>query len=189
MRKQVWLLCAAIVATLPALAQQPATSPAGSAAQHSTPPAASDEVAPPEHPITADQVHEMMSLMGLANLQKQMMGAMVPYLRQSLPPYMPEDVIQDFQTSLLGSDMDSLVVNAYQKRLSTEDGVAIIAFYKTPAGRHAIAATPVVMKDLQSQGARIGQTVMMEVLERHRSEIEAAQQKYEQEHPSTPPQN
>jgi TonB family protein len=141
---------------------------------------------PPEHPVTVEQVHELLELTGTAHLQKQMLDGMMPSLRQMMPPYVPPDVMDDFEKSLLGADMDDMMVHAYQRHLSTEDAVEVIAFYKTPAGQHTIATMPAIAKELQAGGQQLGQQVMMEVVERHRTEIEAAKKKYDQEHGSAP---
>jgi hypothetical protein len=176
MRKFVWLMCAVMTMGLPALAQQAA----GNAG------AAQDQ--PPAHPITLDQVHEMLQLTGAMNLSKQMMQGMMPLLRQSMPPYIPEDVMEDIQNSLMAADLESAVVHAYQAHLSTEDGTAIIAFYKTAAGQRLLSAMPQIMKESQEAGGQLGQQIVEQVLEKHRAEIEAAKQKYEQEHGSSAPQ-
>ncbi|HTV81091.1 MAG TPA: TonB family protein [Acidobacteriaceae bacterium] len=144
---------------------------------------------PPAHPITAEQVHEMMQLTGAVNLTKQMLDGMMPTLRQSMPAYMPPDVLDDFEKTLLGSDFEAMMVRTYQAHLSSEDAAVVIAFYKTPAGQHMLAAMPQIAKDSQAAGEQLGQQVMMEVLQRHQTEIEAAKEKYETQHPWSAPKN
>lgn len=159
----------------------------------SLPPAATAQAAPdfppPEHPVTADQVRELMDLSGMTNLQKQLLAGMMPTLRSSMPPYMPDDVLDDFQNSVVGSDMEEAVVKSYQAHMSTEDATAAIEFYKTPAGQRILAETPVIMRELQVAGGQIGIKVLEEVIERHKAEIEAAKQRYEQSHPWSTPKN
>lgn len=178
MRKLVWAVCAAMMMSVPGLAQQTQWNPDQAA----------EEAQKPEHPITAAQVHEMMQLMGMANLQKQMLQGFMPAMRQMMPPYVPADVMDDFQKSLLGAKMDAIVVKAYQEHISTDDAALVIAFYKTPAGRRMIASTPAIMKETQQAGAQLGQQLMMQVIDRHKAEIEDAGKKYQQEHPGTTPQ-
>jgi len=143
---------------------------------------------PPAHPVTAEQVHEMMQLTGAANLMKQMLDSMMPSIRQSMPPYIPPDVLDDFERSLSGADFEGAMVRVYQAHLSTEDAVQIIAFYKTPAGEHLLAVMPEIAKDSQVVGQRLGQQVMREVLQRHQAEIEAAKEKYEAQSTPSPAQ-
>jgi hypothetical protein len=184
-------LLVALTTSFAVCAQQPASpgaaTPQAPASQASAPAgsgaATAPAEAPPEHPITAAQVHELMDLTGMTNLQKQMLEGFMPSLRQMMPPYIPADVMDDFQKSLLGADMDSLVVRVYQKHLSTEDAEQVIAFYKIPAGKRVLAIMPAVLKETQEGGAQLGEQVMLDVVQRHKAEIDAAKQKYEQQHP------
>jgi hypothetical protein len=216
MRKNIWIVCT-LAFGLTAAGQQAANagsgagqsqsaSPPAAAAPAKTPPAAPVQTAPaagvegkgpgtgnsaaPEHPITVDQVHEMMRLTGSANLTKDMLDASMPTLRQSMPAYMPEDVLQDFEKTLLdGGVIDKMVVEAYQAHLSTDVAAEIIAFYKTDAGQRMLAVMPQIMKDTQAAGEKAGEQTMMDVLQRHKAEIDAAKQKYEQQIPPTAPKN
>jgi uncharacterized protein len=182
MRKCAGLVCAVMMA-MPVVAQQ-ATPPSGDAAT-----AANAVTAAPEHPITADQVHEMLQLTGALKLMQQMLDGLMPVLKQSLPPYMPVDVFEDFRRSLLGVDLQAALVTSYQAHISTEDAAQILTFYRTPAGQRLLAAMPLIQKDTQRIGQQMGQQVMVEVLERHKSEIDAARQQYQQMHPWAAPNN
>jgi hypothetical protein len=144
---------------------------------------------PPAHPITADQVHEMLQLSGAARLRRQIFDTMMPMVRQSMPPYMPPDVMDDFENSFLGADFEAALLHTYQAHLSTDDGAQIIAFYKTPAGQHLLLAMPQIARDSQIAGEQLAQQVMMEVLQRHQTEIDAAKLKYESQHPWSAPKN
>lgn len=147
------------------------------------------DFAPPEHPITNEQVQELMDLTGMTSLQREMIQQLMPSIRQAMPPYIPDDVLEDFKNRILGGDMQALIVKAYQNHVSTEDAAAMIEFYKTPAGHHAILMMPVLMKELQQDGAQLGQETMIKVFQDHHLEIDAAKQKYEQEHPWSAPKN
>jgi hypothetical protein len=172
MRKLAWLACAAMMMSLPAVAQQTEWNP-----EH-----AAQDAAAPEHPITVEQVHEMMQLTGAMGLARQAMQSLMPAIRQMMPPYVPADVMDDMNRRLLSADLETTVIHSYQRHLSTEDGTAIIAFYKTPAGQRLLGAMPQIMKDSQQAGARLGQQVVTAVIETHRAEIDAARAKYVQEH-------
>ncbi len=74
-------------------------------------------------------------------MRRQMLDGMLPYMKQMMP-YLPEDVAQDFQRSLGEADFQGAMVEAFQKRMSTEDAARIIAFYKTDAGRRMISVMP-----------------------------------------------
>lgn len=145
--------------------------------------------APPAHPITTEQVHELMQLTGAINLTKRMLDGMMPTLRHSMPPYMPPNVLDDFESSLLGADFEAMMVRTYQAHLSTDDATAIIAFYKTPSGQHMLAAMPQIARESQAAGQQLGEKVMIQVLQRHQAEIEAAKEKYDLQHPWSAPKN
>jgi uncharacterized protein len=176
MRKLAWVVCAALSMSFPLLAQQTGgTAPSG------------EDAAPPLHPVTVEQVHEMLRLTGYESIKKQIVQNMMPYIRQSMP-FMPPDVLDDFQARMQAADFDSIIVKSYQAHLSTEDAVGIIAFYKTPAGQHMISQMPMILKETQQAGADLGQKTMSAVVEAHRSEIEDAAKKYQQDHSGAAPQ-
>jgi len=188
-RKTPFLILALVLA-LPGCARQAVpTQPAAAPQIQTAVPASSGQDLPPRHPATADQARELIDLSGMANMQKQMFSGMMPTLRRSAPPYMPEDVLDDFEKTLGNDYWQPAVIQAYQAHFSTEDAAAAIAFYKSPAGRHIVAESPIIFRDLQLAGAQLGTKVMQEVLERHKAEIEAAKKKYEMTHPQTAPNN
>lgn len=176
MRKLMWVVCAMIAVTLPLMAQQAAS-----------PGKAADEAQRPEHPVTRAQVHELMVLTGSDHLRSQVMAGMLPYIKQAMP-FMPQDVLDDFQSRMAKADFETMAVQSYQKHLSTEDAAQLIAFYETPAGKRVISALPAIVRETQEGGAHLGQQTMTDVIQAHRPEIEAAVQKYKQEHVQPAPQ-
>lgn len=170
------LLAAALIAGAPAVAQ---TKPAPAAAATS---GTSTATPPPAHPITDAQAHELLHLSGADDMQKQMTQNMVAYLHHVMPPFTPADVISDIQTQLENADFNSQVVEIYKKHLSTEDAAAAIRFYSTPAGRRVVKAMPAIERESEMAGAKLGQQIAMQVIQAHKAEIQAAAQKYEQEH-------
>lgn len=176
MRKRTWWTWTLLLATVPAFGAPTMTRPAAANAV--------TENRPPEHPVTSAQVCEILRLTGTDPLRRQMLDGMVPYLKQMMP-YLPEDVAEDFQQSLAAADYQGAMVEAFQKRMSTEDAAEIIAFYKTDAGRRMIAVMPSILNEGQDAGAALGQRVMFTVIQRHKDEIDAAAKKYHEEHPDT----
>jgi hypothetical protein len=142
----------------------------------------------PEHPITAAQVREILQMTGGNDLKHQMMEGMLPMMQQMLP-YMPDKVVDDFRHSLEMADFDAAMVRTFQAHLSTEDATQIIAFYKSPAGQRMIGVMPQIQNDWQEAGEALGQQVMLEVIQRHHTEIEAAKKKYEQDHAVSSPRS
>ena len=149
--------------------------------------AATSENPLPAHPVTAAQVYQILSLTGGDTVRREMLDGMVPHLKEMMP-YMPADVVDDMQRSLGTADYEAAMVRAFQQRLSTEDAAAIIAFYQSPAGRHMVAVMPAVIDDGRQAAAELGQTVMFEVIQRHKDEIDAAAKLYHDEHAQPAPQ-
>lgn len=177
------VLATTLIFAASALAQQAPASKTPAATDNAP---AQAEILPPVHPITPEQVHEILQLTGANQLKNQMMRGMMSYWRKSFPSFVPKDVFDDLESSLEKMDFEPVAVAAYQKRISTEDAAQVIAFYKTPAGRRVIAALPQISSEMQQEGAQMGMKISQEVITRHRDEIKAAAEKYEQEH-SAPP--
>ncbi|HEX4036588.1 MAG TPA: DUF2059 domain-containing protein [Acidobacteriaceae bacterium] len=175
MRRLGWVLWAGLMVSLPLAAQS-----------EWNPDKAAEEAQRPEHPVTAAQVHELMVLTGATTLRRQVMSGMAPYLKQAVP-FLPEDVLEDFEGRMEKADFESMAVTAYQKRLSSDDAAQLIAFYQTPVGKRVIAAMPQIVAETQQAGAQLGQQVMAETLQAHRAEIQAAVEKYKREHAAAPP--
>ncbi len=149
-----------------------ASQPAGMAGQPA--------VTPPANPITDAQVHELMELTGTDKLKDQLTQYFMTRMQQA--PFMPKDVLDDMHTSLEKVDVNTNATATYKKYLSTEDAAAIIAFYKTPAGKTLVKATPQIMGEVERTAMQTGQQVAHDVIERHRPEIEAAQKQYQAQH-------
>jgi hypothetical protein len=142
----------------------------------------------PAHPVTVAQVQEILALTSVGNMKQQMLDGMLPFVQQMLP-YMPDSVVDDFRHSLEIADFDAALVHTFQAHLSTEDATQIIAFYKTPAGRRMIGVMPLIESEGQQAGSELGQQVMLEVIQRHQAELDAAKKKYQQEHTVGSPQS
>lgn len=173
------LLVTTLLLAAPVFAQQ--TAPANSTSSNS---AAVDQ--PPAHPITVEQVHELLEITGSIRLKDQMIHNTMTYLQKAFPPYMPKDVVDDLETSFAKMDIEWMAVNVYQKHISTEDASQVIAFYRTPAGRRLVHVLPVMAQEVQVSATQQAQLVVREVMARHRDEIMAAAAKYRQQQPDTP---
>lgn len=178
MRKLPWLLLLASMPLLAATTSRPASL--------ANPNAAADETRPPEHPVTAAQVYQILDLTGTNTQKREMLDGLLPHMKEIMP-WMPADVVADLQRTLGTADFEGAMVRSFQQHLSTEEAAQIIAFYKSPAGRHMIAVMPAVLNDGQDAVAEMGQQVMLEVMQRHKDEIDEAAKLYREEHPPNPP--
>jgi uncharacterized protein len=181
MRRLAWLV---LLGSLPVWAAT--TAKPGSLARVVT--AAGSENAPPAHPVTAAQVHEILELTGTNTMRREMLDGLLPHLKEMMP-YMPADVVADLQRTLGAADFEGAMVRSFRQHLSTEDAAEILAFYRSPAGQHMITVLPEVMNEGRDAGAELGQQVMLEVMQRHKDEIDAAAKMYHEEHPGNPPHN
>lgn len=177
MRRMAWVLLAAMAGALPVwgattVRAKEAALPQGSAEQ------------PPAHPVTAEQVYEILRLTGTEPMQRQMVNEMLPYLKKMMP-YMPDDVVADFETSLKSADFTGAMVRSFQQHLSREDAAAILEFYRSPAGQRMISVMPQILNEGQDAGSALGQQVMFEVIQRHRAEIDQAGASYRAAHGGT----
>lgn len=173
--------CAAVF-TVSAFAQQAATLPASKPAAPATQQGAAEPaIKPPANPITPAQIKEMQELTGASTTKKRIVANAIQFYRSQFPPYIPQDVIDDLEKSLQNADLESHAAEIYPKYLSTEDAAKVIDFYKSPAGQHLVTAQPYMMTEMQRSAVQIAQQTAKDVIERHKPEIEAAQQKYMQQ--------
>ena len=183
MHKFAFGATAPFLLAISAMAQAPAAHPAqtpaspASVAKPAGPP-------PPAHPLTAVQAHELMRLTGTDQIKTRLVENIMTYFEQRFPPFVPADVKTDLRTSLDKMDIDTPTVSTYQRYLSTEDAEKTIEFYKTPAGKDLLNVTPKLLSEIQQAALKQGQDTSREVIERHKTEIEAAQKTYEQQHPA-----
>ena len=176
-----FLLAISVMAQSTAKPAQP-SAPQATASNPVQPP-------PPAHPITTAQARELMQLTGTDEIKTHLVDNIMNYFQQRFPPFVPADVKTDLKTSLDKMDIDTPTVATYQRYLSTEDADKTIAFYKTPAGKDLLKATPLLLSEIQHAALQQGQETSRAVIERHKAEIEAAQKTYEAQHqaPGTPP--
>jgi uncharacterized protein len=170
MRKLVWLILLTSVPVLAATTTKP-----GSGLKLAG--AAANEAAPPEHPVTAAQVYQILDLTGMNTQKREMLEGLLPHLKEIMP-WMPADVVADLQRTLGTADFEGAMVRSFQQRLSREDAARIIAFYKSPAGKHMITVMPTVLNEGQDAVAELGQQVMLDVIQRHKDEIDEASRVY-----------
>jgi hypothetical protein len=95
-----------------------------------------------------------------------------------LGPY--ENVFRDwYRQAIARGDFESEMVKLYMDTFSEKELAEILAFYKTPAGRKAIEATP----QLMAKGAEVGRRYARE----HPEELQDVLTKAMEEHAKQPP--
>lgn len=137
--------------------------------------------APPAHPITAAQTGELLNLMEFKKMEDQGWTQLISNNKQRAP-FIPQAVWTDVQTGLSGIDYVPVIQPVYAKYLSTEDAAKALEFYRTAAGKRVLQAMPAILGESVAATQAKGQQVGRDAIEKHRTEIEAAQKKYQEEH-------
>ncbi len=76
-----------------------------------------------------------------------------------------QDIWNDFEKEFMKTTLDDLtemLVPVYSKYLTIEDLNALIAFYKTPAGKKYAKSTPEIMKESMQVGQQWGMKIAQE---------------------------
>lgn len=139
----------------------------------------------PANPITDAQAKQMLEVTGAVDMKTQLQHGMMNYIHSSMP-FLPQDVVTELEQSLQKIDMETPIIAVYKQHISTEDADSIIAFYKTPAGKHLIQAMPDILQQSQQIGIQLARKTAQDVIQSHRPEIEAAAKQYQLEHTPKP---
>jgi len=139
----------------------------------------------PANALTDAQARQMFEVTGAIEMKDQLVHGMMNYLHSSMP-FLPKDVSDDLEQSFQKLDLETPIIAIYKQHISTEDADSIIAFYKTPAGKHLIKAMPEILQQSQQAGVQMFRKAAQDGIERHRPEVEAAAKQYQQDHAPKP---
>ena len=167
----------------PAASKAAAASSSSSAAKGAAGSDAASQA--PAHPLTDAQAHQMLQLTGADKIKGQLTTGYMNYIHTSMP-FLPKDVTDELQQSFDKLDLDTPIIAIYKQHISTDDAEAIIAFYKTPAGKDMIDAMPAILQQQQQVAVQEGRKTASDVIQKHRPEIEAAAKQYQEEHAPKP---
>ena len=137
---------------------------------------------PPAHPITTEQTRELLDLMNYKKMEQTSWSQMIAMNKQAAP-FIPDDVWTDVQGGINGIDYVAIMQPIYAKYLSTEEAAKALEFYRTPAGKKVLQSMPPILGESVAASQQKGRQVGRDAIEKHRPEIEAAQKKYQAEHP------
>jgi hypothetical protein len=179
MRKASLALSCFLLAGTVLAQQAPSKTPS------STPAAAPSDSPAPANPLTDAQAKDMLEMTGASAMKEQLQHTMMNYFKTNMP-FLPQDVSTDLEESFQKLDFDTPIIAIYKQHISTEDATAIIAFYKTPAGKDMMKVMPELLQQSQQVGMQLGRKTAQEVIQRHRPEIEAAAKQYQEEHAPKP---
>jgi hypothetical protein len=125
--------------------------------------------------------------MGFKKMEESNWSEMMAMSKARIP-FMPPDVWTDVQNNLDAIHYSTTLQPVFAKYLSQEDAAKAIAFFSTPAGKRVAAAMPMIMAESLTASQQKGREAANSAISAHRTEIEAARQKYVDEHtPKTAP--
>jgi hypothetical protein len=131
-------------------------------------PPASGQTPPAETLSAANELLEIMHY-------KEQFAAILPGVFKALKPSIVQGraevdlhydsltpiMLEGFQSRL--SELSDAAALVYARNFSREDLLALIAFYKTPAGQRMLQKLPVVTQELMVAGGKFGQSVSEDV--------------------------
>ena len=94
-------------------------------------------------------------------------------IRAASNPAIPAVVWDEMGVEFAKFDLITPMIPAYQRYLSQEDITTAIAFYRTDAGQRILASQPYIVSASQDSLRKMGQDIGRQIVERHKSEIEA----------------
>lgn len=156
----------------------------GASAQQPAPSAAATEnkfaVTPPVHPITTEQVAQMMRLAHSAERVQEGVHKTILQQQKALP-FFPPAFWTDFEAEMMKVDWAVIATPIYQKYLSVDDGDKAIAFYSTDAGQRALNSATAVTEEMSVKGFDIGKEIGARLGEKYQKEIEESMKKMQQQ--------
>lgn len=118
---------------------------------------------------SAQSVKNLMNKTGAGNLSMQMMGQMIPALKNMLPDA-SETFWEDVMKEIDADGIVDLVIPIYQKYLTEADVTALNAFYDTPAGKKMVSVQPAIMQESMSIGQAWGQKIAQDVMQKYKEQ-------------------
>ena len=139
-------------------------------------PAATAQTPSPEALSAANKLLETMHY-------KEQVSAILPGVFKALKPSIVQGraevdreydaltpiMLEGFQTRL--SELSAAAALVYSRNFSSEDLLALIAFYKTPAGQRLLQKLPKVTQEIMLVGGKFGQSVAEDIRKRMIEEL------------------
>ncbi len=133
-----------LVASLIAVAQQPAAEPSESVS-----------------PAKAAKIRELLRITGTAELAVDAMRRQINLSKKliPIPPKAQDDFAEQFMTAANMEEFTKLVVPVYARHFSEADLDGMIAFYRTPVGQKTVKELPMVFAEAQEAGEQWGKEI------------------------------
>lgn len=118
-------------------------------------------------PATKASVTKLMEITGATQQSKLMAQQMVPMLKKMMPNA-PDRFWQEFIADIKPEDVHRQIVPIYQKHLTEQEVLDIIAFYQTPSGKKLQEAQPKISRESMLAGQIWGQQIAKKILDKYK---------------------
>jgi hypothetical protein len=124
------------------------------AAQEAKPPAPTIKAEespprPPDHPVTAAQVHTFLAVCHTVTFNRQLLREKLEVQRKQLPEWYPPEVWDEIEQAIENVDLAEVALPTYQKYIEQSDMDWLIMYMATPAGQESIRA--IMEADIRAQ--------------------------------------
>lgn len=126
------------------------------------------------------RVREQMNELAQQYVMQMQQGARADYLHDH--PNASEETLKkvdaifvEVEPLIKTDDLMQIIVPLYQKNLSRADVLAITAFYASPAGKHMLDKSPVVMREVMQASAEYARSHMEQFVRRVDARMKAIQ--------------
>jgi hypothetical protein len=142
-------------------------------------PARSPDTAAKVDPAKEADIRQLMDVTGVKDLGRQLMNAGIAQFRASVTESQPDNprakqfadaFAVRFEKHFNPHSLTETVIPIYDQHLSSEDLKELLAYYQSPFGQRMLKVLPVVARESQEAGFKIGQTAAQEAMEELRAD-------------------
>jgi hypothetical protein len=147
-------------------------------------------------PAKEADIRQLMEVTGAKDLGQQLMDAGIAQFRAGVTESQPDNprakqfadaFAQHFEKHFDPHALTETVIPIYEKHLSSEDLKELLAYYQSPLGQRMLKVLPVVARESQAAGFKLGQKAAEQAMEDLKAEypefVPSAGE--EEKHPAT----
>jgi len=116
-----------------------------------------------KHRAKPEDVMKLLEATNGVAMGKQVVSRMIEVLSKSSPT-VPDTIWAEFENLVSWDSLTLMLVPVYQRYLSKDDIRSLIRFYESSAGKHLIAAQPLILQESMSIGQKMGEEVMTRIV-------------------------
>lgn len=130
-------------------------------------------------PAKAENIRRLLEITGSHNLSQKMMEQMMGLLKSGMPGDMPEAVRdkifkiyeEEMQKAFTVEKVNAAIIPIYDKYLTGDELIALIAFYETPLGKKVVGVLPQIFNEASVVGEQLGRGVQERAVARIQTEV------------------